>query len=114
MRSGLLSFFLYKVKTDPVPPSEACLYGCISWSLAQAQAHHQFSLGLSESSISVRGERAKPWVVLWFNVQKWPVSESDGASLAKKPHIDPKFDGHQCDRKSSGGASSSTTDSRRK
>ena len=36
--------------TDSVPPSEACLYGCINWSLAQAQ--QQSSLGLSQCNRS--------------------------------------------------------------
>ena len=40
MRSGLHSL------KDVVPPSEACLYDCINWSLAQAQ--QQFSIGLSQ------------------------------------------------------------------
>ena len=38
--------FLHGLK-DLVPPIEACLYGCINWSLEQA--HQQSSLGLSQS-----------------------------------------------------------------
>ena len=40
--------FLYSLK-DVVPLSEAYLYGCINWSLAQAQ--QQFSIGLSVFSV---------------------------------------------------------------
>ena len=43
--------FLQSIK-DTVPPSEACLYGYISWSLTQAC--QQSSLGLSQSSTSVK------------------------------------------------------------
>ena len=41
MRSGLHGL------RDVIPPSEICLYGCINWSLAQAQ--QQSSMGLSPS-----------------------------------------------------------------
>ena len=49
--------FLYNLK-DSVPPSEACLYGNISWSLAQGQ--QQSSPGLSQSSTCMRGGKTKP------------------------------------------------------
>ena len=38
--------FLHSLR-NMVPPSEACLYGSIDWSLAQAQ--QQLSMGLSQS-----------------------------------------------------------------
>ena len=42
--------FLHNIK-ESVLPSEACLYGGINWSVGQA--HHQFSLGLTQSSSSM-------------------------------------------------------------
>ena len=62
--------FLYNFK-DSIPPSKACLYGCINWSLAQAQ-HHSFH-DLSKSLTSVRGGRTRPRTGFWFNVQHCPV-----------------------------------------
>ena len=62
----------------------------------------------------MRDARAKPKAGFWFNVQKQPVLESGGASLAKKPHLVNKPDIHQGGRKSAGGVSTSTTDSRKK
>ena len=47
--------FLHSLK-DVIPPSEACLYGHINWSLAQA--HQQSSMGLSQSFPSKRGVKA--------------------------------------------------------
>ena len=49
--------FLHSFKGS-VPPIGACLYGHIYWFLAQV--HHQFYLALSQSSISMRGARARP------------------------------------------------------
>ena len=40
--------------------------------------------------------------------------DSSGALLAKKPHLENRFDGHQDSRKSSGYESGSSTDSRKK
>ena len=103
--------FLHNIKKS-VPPSEACLYGCISWSLAQ---FHQPSLfELSQFSTSMRGARAKPKAGFEFNVQKQPVAVSGGASLAKKPQLDAKSDSHQGRRKSAGGASTRYTETRKK
>ena len=62
----------------------------------------------------MRGPRAKPKARFHFTVQKWPVPESSDASLAKKPHLDPKADGCQGGRKSLGGTSPSNTNSRKK
>ena len=42
------------------------------------------------------------------------MTDSGGASLAKKPHLDTKPDGHQGGIRSDGGASTSTTDSSEK
>ena len=44
--------FLHSLR-DVIPPSEACLYGLIKWSLAQVQ--QQSSMGLSQSFPSKRG-----------------------------------------------------------
>ena len=69
-----------------IPPSETCLYGCINWSLAQAQ-----SLDLSQSFPPKRDRKARPWTGFHFTVQKRPMSGSvpgsNGASLAKRPHL---------------------------
>ena len=46
--------FLHSLK-EVIPPSEACLYGHINWSLAQAH-----SLGLSQSFPPKKGGKAKP------------------------------------------------------
>ena len=50
-----------------------------------AQADHQYSLGFSKSSTSMMGARAKLKAGLHCNVLKWPVPESGGAFLTKKP-----------------------------
>ena len=69
------------------PPSKACLYGCINWSLAQGH-----SVGLSQSFPPKRGGKARPWAGFHFTVQKRPVSGSvlgtSGASLPKRPHLE--------------------------
>ena len=65
-----------------IPPSEVCLHGHINWSLAQA--HHQFSVGLSQSFPPKRAGKARPQAGLHFAVQKRPVSGPSGASLAKE------------------------------
>ena len=49
--------FLYSFK-EVIPPSEACLYDHINWSLVQAQQHS--SMGLSQSFLSKRGGKARP------------------------------------------------------
>ena len=61
--------FLHSLK-DVVPLSEACLYGCINWSLAQA--YQQSSIGLSQSLPSNRGGKARPWPWFHFTVQRRP------------------------------------------
>ena len=63
-----------------IPPSEACLYGHINWSLVQAH-----SVGLSQSFPPKRGGKARPQTGFQFTVQKRPMSGSvpgtSGASL---------------------------------
>ena len=62
----------------------------------------------------MRGARAKPKAGFQFDLQKQPVLESSGASLMKKPHLNREPDGYQGGRKSAGGVSINTTDSRKK
>ena len=76
--------------------------------LAFIDAHQQCLLGLSQSSASVRGVRARPKAGFMFNVQKQPVLVSDGASLAKKLHLDTKTESHQGGRKSARSVSTSS------
>ena len=71
-------------------------------------------LGLFQFLTSMRSARGKARAVLWFNVQKWPVPESGGASLAKRHHLDPSPHGHQDGRKSVGDALISTNNSWKK
>ena len=54
-----------------IPPSEACLYCHINWSLMQAQ--QQSSMGLSQSFPSKRGGKTRLWTGFHFTVQKRPV-----------------------------------------
>ena len=58
--------FLHSLK-DVVPPSEACLYGSISWCLAQTQ--QESSMFLSQSFPSKRGSKARPQPGFYFSVQ---------------------------------------------
>ena len=97
-----------------VPPSEACLYGHINWSLAQAH-----SVGLSLSFPPKRGGKARPRTGFQFTVQKRPVSGSlpgtSGAHLPKRPHLESGNEAHLHGKKSAGGAvPTSSTESRRK
>ena len=89
-----------------MPPSEACLYCHINWSLAQAQQQFSKGLDLSQSATSMRGGRARPRAGFWFNVQKWPVAHSNGDPVAKKPHSDPRMESPHSGRKSCGGGAS--------
>ena len=100
-----------------IPPSEACLYGHINWSLAQA--HHQSSVGLSQSFPPKRGGKARPWTGFFFTVQKRPISGSvpgpSGTSLAKRSHLECGNDTHPSGKKSAGGSvSTSSAETRRK
>ena len=49
--------FLHSLR-DVIPISEACMYGHINWSLAQAE--QQSSMGLSQSSPPKRGGKTRP------------------------------------------------------
>ena len=103
--------FLHSLK-EVIPPSEACLYGCINWSLAQAH-----SVGLSQSFPPKRGGKARPQAGFQFTVQKRPMSGSvpgtSGACLPKWPHLESGNEAHL--KKSAGGTvSTSSTESRRK
>ena len=105
--------FLHSLK-EVIPASEACLYGCINWSLVQAH-----SVGLSQSFPPKRGGKARPWAGFQFTVQKRPVSGSvpgtSGASLIKRPHLESGNEAHLGGRKSAGGSvSASSAESRRK
>ena len=105
--------FLHSLK-EVIPPSEACFYGHINWSLAQAH-----SVGLSQSFPPKRGGKARPCTGFHFTVQKRPMSGSvlgtSGAPLPKQPHLESGNEAHLHGKKSVGGAvSTSSTESRRK
>ena len=84
--------FLHSLK-ELVPPSEACLYGHINWSLAQAH-----SVGFSQSFPPKRGGKARPQTGFQFTVQKRSVSGSvlgtSGAPLLKWPHLESGNEAH--------------------
>ena len=124
-----MKFALHCFK-DMVPSSEACLYGCINWSLAQIQPHS--SLGSSQSitsyvrwkkpdqrlgfiTVCKRDGKARPKTGFHYSIHKRPLLESSGASVAKKPHLESKTEDHQGGRKLTGGSvSASSSDSRKK
>ena len=91
-----------------VPPSEACLYGCINWSVAQAH-----SVGLSQSFTPKRGGKARPQTGFQFTVQKRPMSGSvlgtSGAPLPKQPHLESGNEAHLHGKKFVGGAVSTSS-----
>ena len=93
--------FLYSLK-NVIPPSEACLYGLINWSLAQAQ--QQSSMGLSQSFPPKRDGKARPQPGFHFMVQKRPVPGSSGASLAKRLHLKSGNETHPSGKRSTGGS----------
>ena len=97
-----------------IPPSEACLYGHINWSLAQAH-----SVGLSQSFPPKKVGKARPWTGFQFTVQKRPLSGSvlgtSGASLPKRPHLESGNEACQGGKKSAGGSvTTSSAELRRK
>ena len=105
--------FLSSLK-EVVPPSEACLYGHVNWSLAQAH-----SVGLSQSFPPKRGGKARPQTGFQFTVQKRPMSGSvpgtSGAPLPKRPHLESGNEACLHGKKSAGGTvSTSSFESRRK
>ena len=59
--------FLHSLR-EVIPPSEACLYGHINWSLAQAHI-----VGLSQSFPPKRDGKARPQTGFHFTVQKKPM-----------------------------------------
>ena len=96
-----------------IPPSEACLYGHINWSLVQAQ--QQISMGLSQSFPSKRGGKTRPQTGFHFTVQKRPVPGSSGPSLAKRLHLESGNEANPSGKKSAGGSvSTSSGDTRMK
>ena len=96
-----------------IPPSEACLYGHINWSLAQAQ--QQSSMGLSQSFPPKRGGETRPQTGFHFMVWKRPGPGSSGPSLAKRPHLESGNEAHPSGKKSAGGSvSTNSMDTRRK
>ena len=105
--------FLHSLK-EVIPPSEACLYGHINCSLAQAH-----SVGLSQSFPPERGGKARPRTGFHFTVQKRPMSGSvlgtSGASLPKWPHLESGTEACLHGKKSADGTVSiCSTESRRK
>ena len=78
------------------------------------QIQQQCSLSLSQSVSSMRGGKARPKAGFQFSVQKWPVPEASSGYLAKKPCLDTSTERHQGGKKSSGGASASSIESREK
>ena len=94
-----------------IPPSEACLYGHINWSLTQAH-----SVGLSQSFPPKRSSKARPQMGFHFTVQKRPMSGSvpgtSGASLSKWPHLESGNEACPSGKKSAGNTvSTSSTES---
>ena len=105
--------FLHSLR-EVITPSEACLFGFINWSLAQAH-----SVVLSQSFPPKRGGKARPWTWFHFTVQKRPMSGSvpgtSGASLPKRPHLESGNEAHLSGKMSAGGSvSTSSAETRRK
>ena len=96
MRSGLHSYPSFTVSKNVVPPSEACLYGCMNWSLAQDQ--QQSSMGLSRSFPSKERWQSH------FYVQKRPVPGSSGASFSKRPLLESGNEAHPGGKKAANGS----------
>ena len=71
--------FLHGLK-DVVPPSEACLYGHINWSLAPSTGSATVLYRLVSVFFPKRGGKVRPQTRFHFTVQKRCVPESIGAS----------------------------------
>ena len=88
---------------EMIPPGEACLYGCIKWSLAQTHF-----VGLSQSFPPKRGGKGRPWTGFQFTVQKRHLSGSlavtSGASLPKRPHLESGYEAYLSSKKSASGS----------
>ena len=69
---------------------------------------HHSSLGMSQSSSSVRGGRTRPRAGFQLNVQKLSVLGSTGGCMAKKPQSETRTKSHLSSRKSSGGGTSTS------
>ena len=114
MRFGLHSSLFSHSLKEVIPPSEACLYGCINWSMVQVH-----SVGLSQSFPPKKGDKTRLQTGFQFTVQKRPMSGSvpgtSGASLPKWPHLESGNEACLHGKKSAGGTvSTSSTESRRK
>ena len=89
------------------------MYGPINWSLVQAQ--QQSFMGLSQFFPPKRCGKTRPKTGFHFNVQKRPVPESHGASLAKRPHLESRLEADTGGKKSAcGSVSASCTDAKKK
>ena len=98
---------------EVIPPSEACLYGHINWTLVQAQ--QQSSMSLSQSFPSKRGGKARPQTGFHFTVQMRSVPGSSAPPLAERPHLETGNKACPSGKKSAGGSvSTSSADVRRK
>ena len=63
----------------------------------------------------MRGSKARPKTGFNSNMHKRPLPESSGASLAKRPHLENRTEGHQGGKKwTCGGVPASSTYSRKK
>ena len=105
--------FLHSLK-EVLPPSKACLYGHINWSLAQAH-----SASLPQSFPPKRVGKARPQTGFQFTVHKRPMSGSvpgtSGASLPKQPYLESGNEACLHGKKSAGSTvSTNSTESRRK
>ena len=105
--------FLHSLK-EVIPPSEACPYVHINWSLAQAH-----SAGLSQSLPPNRGGKSRPQAGFQFTVQKRTMSRSvpgtSGAFLPKRPHLESGNEACLNDKESAGGhVSTRFSESKRK
>ena len=79
------------------------------------QAQQQSSIGLSQSFLSKRGGKARPWTGCHFLVQKRSMSGSSGPTLAKRPYLESQTEADPGVKKSAGGsASASSADARKK
>ena len=98
--------FLHSLK-DVVPTSEACLYGHLNWSLAQAQ--QQSSMGLSQSFPLMKGGKTRPQTGFHFTVQNRHVPRSNGTSLTKRAHLESGTENCPGGKKSAGGSVSASS-----
>ena len=105
MKSGLQCTPFFTILST-VPFSEACLYYHINWAVVQVQ--HHSSHGVSQSLTPVSGGRTRLRAAFQFNVQKQPVPESIGGSVARKTCSGTRTDSHLSGKKLSGGGTSTS------